>query len=80
MASPKISYLECQCEHPFHMIRLIRDEEYNERSLLFHVVKYKSFFQRLKACFYYLFFYGDLDYDSFLLKEEDKVKFEEWLS
>lgn len=76
----KISYLECQCAHPIHMIRLIRDDEYNEKSMLFHLVKYKTFWQRVCACFNYLFFYGDLDYDSYLLKDEDKAKFEEWLN
>ena len=75
----KIAYLECECSCPVHMIRLVRDDVWNEKTMVFHLVRYKSFWGRLKACYHYLFGEMDLDYDSYLMKPEDKIKFEEWL-
>ena len=74
-----IEYLECQCECPTHMIRLIKDDEYNERSIIFFLNKYKSFWKRVRLAFAYIFDFGDIDFDSYLLKEEDKEKFKRWL-
>ncbi len=75
----KIYYLDCQCESPFHTVRLEKDLEYNEYSITITVSHYMGFFNRLKACLKYLFFLKNLDFDSFLLKEEDKAKILEWI-
>ncbi len=73
--SEKIEYLECECNTPTHMIRLIRDDDYNEKYIGFYLVHYKTFWGRLKACFVYLFFSGELDFDYYYLRNEDKEKF-----
>lgn len=75
----QIEYLECQCSCPTHLIRLIKDEEYNERSMVFYLNNYKSFWLRFKFALNYLFKINNIDYDSYLLKNEDKEKFKRWL-
>lgn len=74
-----VTHLECQCENPFHTIRLESDKEWNEKTITFFVYKYQPFWGRLKACYYYLFKSGEIDYDSYLMKEGDREKFLEWL-
>lgn len=72
-------YLECRCGCPLHGIILTNDPEWNEKSITFFLYKYEGFWKRLWTCFFYLFGRGRIDYDSYLLKEEDKEKWLWWL-
>lgn len=75
----QVIFLECQCENPFHGIRLERNEKWNETSITVFVWKWDGWWSRLKACWFYLFGSGEIDYDSYMMKPEDREKFLEWL-
>lgn len=73
MSETQIEWFNCECGDNHHSIRLIYDGDEGDIFFEFRVNSYKSFWQRLRSAFKYLFNINnhDASYDTMIVRKDE---------